>query len=130
MDDVKKATPMKVLIIEDEKDIWTFLKKSLEAECFVVDVAEDGEKGFFLARGNDYDLIILDNLLPKKNGIEVCKEVRAAGKTMPILMLSVKSEAMTKAELLNAGADDYLVKPFSFEELVARMHALLRRPKQ
>ena len=121
---------MRVLIIEDEKDISSFLKKNLESECFAVDVAEDGESGSFAARTNEYDIIILDNLLPIKNGTEVCVEIRKAGKTVPILMLSVKSEISDKVHLLNLGADDYLIKPFSFNELLARMHALLRRPKQ
>lgn len=122
-------TTMRILIIEDEKEIINFLKLALKAECFAVDTAEDGERGSFLARTNDYDLIILDNVLPKKIGIEVCKEIRARGKTMPIIVLSVKSEATTKVDLLNAGADDYLIKPFSLDELLARIRALLRRPK-
>jgi len=120
---------MKILAVEDEKKIADFLKKSLKEEGFVVDIAEDGEQGVYMARINQYDMIILDNLLPKKNGLEVCKELREKGKTMPILMLSVKSDTNTKVELLNAGADDYLSKPFSFEELLARIHALLRRQK-
>jgi DNA-binding response OmpR family regulator len=120
---------MRILIIEDSKEITNFLKLSLEGEQFVVDVAEDGERGSFWARTNDYDLIILDNILPKKTGLEVCEEIRKSGKTMPIIVLSVRSETLTKIQLLNAGADDYLIKPFSFEELLARIRALLRRPK-
>lgn len=121
---------MRILVIEDEIKISDFLKKSLEAECFAVDVAGDGERGSYLARINDYDLVILDNILPKKTGLEVCQEIRKDGKNMPIIMLSVKAETSTKVELLNAGADDYLIKPFSLEELLARMKALLRRPHQ
>lgn len=121
---------MRILIIEDEQKIIDFLKPSLEAECFIVDAALDGEQGSFLARTNEYDIIILDLMLPKKDGIEVCKEIRAKEKTVPIIVLSVKSETASKVELLNAGADDYLIKPFSLEELLARMRALLRRPKQ
>jgi two-component system, OmpR family, response regulator len=121
---------MRILVVEDETSIRRFLKKSLEAEVFAVDEVEDGEAGSFAARTNDYDLVILDNLLPKKNGVQICREIRAMGKSVPILMLSVKSEVNTKVELLDAGADDYLVKPFSFEELLARVHALLRRPRQ
>lgn len=121
---------MKVLIVEDEKEIVKFLEAGLKAECFSVDVAEDGERGSYLARINDYDLVILDNILPKRIGLEICKDIRLAGKTMPIITLSIKSDTATKVELLNAGADDYLIKPFSLGELLARMRALLRRPKQ
>lgn len=121
---------MRILIIEDEKEVSDFLKQSLENECFAIDVAKDGEKGSFLARTNDYDLIILDYILPKKDGRQVCEEIRKAKKTVPILILSVKSEIPTKVDILNIGADDYLTKPYSFEELLARIRALLRRPKQ
>lgn len=120
---------MKILLVDDEREILNFLKPSLEAEHFVVDVAEDGERASFLGRTNDYDLIILDNILPKKTGLEACKEIRAAGKTTPIIVLSVKTEIATKVDLLDAGADDYLSKPFSLDELLARIRALLRRPK-
>ena len=121
---------MRILLIEDEPDIINFLKPSLEAECFVVDVATNGISGVRLARVNDYDIVILDNMLPEKNGTEVCTEIRGAGKSIPIIMLSVLATAQTKVELLNAGADDYVTKPFSFEELLARIHALLRRPTE
>lgn len=121
---------MRILLVEDEKEIRDFLKPSLEAEFFSVDVAEDGDKGSFAARTTDYDLIILDNILPKKNGMQVCQDIRKNGKTVPIIMLSVKSDTATKVELLNAGADDYLNKPFSFDELLARVRALMRRPKE
>lgn len=120
---------MKILVVEDEKQILTFIKKSLEAECYTVDTAEDGEKGSFLARTNKYDLILLDNQMPKKTGLEVCADVRSENIDIPILILSVKSESTTKVDLLNAGADDYLTKPFSLDELYARIKALLRRPK-
>ena len=121
---------MRVLVVEDEIDIRNSLKNSLQEVCFAVDTAEDGEAGSFLARTNEYDIIILDNILPKKTGYEVCKELRKEGITTPIIILSVRSETLTKVDLLNAGADDYLTKPYSFQELIARMHALLRRPKQ
>lgn len=121
---------MHILLVEDDKEISDFLRVSLEAECFAVDVAFDGETGSYLARTNNYDLIILDNVLPKKEGRKACKEIRDAGKTTPIIMLSVKSETVTKVDLLNAGADDYMTKPFSLEELLARIRALLRRPKE
>lgn len=121
---------MRILVVEDEKGISDFLKISFEAECFAVDVAEDGERGLALAKANSYDVIVLDNMMPKKTGLEVCKELRKEGNPVPIIMLSVKSETMTKIDLLNAGADDYLTKPFSFFELLARVRALLRRPKK
>lgn len=118
---------MRILIVEDEAAIQAFLKESLEAEYFAVDVASDGERGSYLAHVNDYDLVILDNLLPKKEGMAICRELRASGKTMPILILSVKSETVKKVDLLDAGADDYLTKPFALAELLARVRALLRR---
>lgn len=121
---------MRILIVEDEEKIALFLKSSLEAEFFATDVARDGEQGTFMALTTDYDVIILDYMLPKKKGIEVCEAIRAEGKTTPILMLSVESSSNLKAELLNAGADDYITKPFALEELMARVRALLRRPQQ
>lgn len=119
---------MRILLIEDEKGIIRFLKSGLESENFIVDVAEDGEKGSFLARTNEYDLIILDLILPKKDGKQVCQEIRKDGKNVPIIALTVKSEIADKVELLNTGADDYITKPFSFEELLSRIRAVLRRP--
>jgi len=121
---------MRILIVEDNKEISTFLYKVLTENSFSVDLAEDGEKGSFLARTNGYDLVVLDNVLPKKTGLEICQDIRATGKTMPILMLSERQEPATKAKLLDSGADDYLGKPFSLDELLARIRALLRRPKQ
>lgn len=119
---------MRILVVEDEEGIASFLKAGLESEYFAVDVAEDGERGSFFGRTNDYDVIILDNMLPKKNGDQVCDDIRKAGKTTPIIMLSARSELGIKVELLNKGADDYMTKPFSLEELLARIRALLRRP--
>jgi len=121
---------MRILVVEDEKNIAEFIKDSLRSEFFAVDIATDGEAGSTFARTNDYDLVILDLGLPKKKGQEVLAEIREKGKIVPILVLSVKSETSTKVELLNAGADDYLIKPFSLEELMARVKALLRRPKK
>jgi DNA-binding response OmpR family regulator len=121
---------MKVLIVEDDKQIREFLKPSLEAEYFVVDTAEEGLTGSELARNNTYDLIILDNVLPGKNGYDICKDIRSQGKSTPIIILSVVADTPKKVDLLNCGADDYLTKPFSFEELVARIRALLRRPTE
>jgi DNA-binding response OmpR family regulator len=120
---------MKILIIEDQEETINILKLELEEKGFTVDIALDGEKGSFMARTNDYDLIILDNGLPKKDGKTVCQEIRLDGKITPIIMLSVRSDIETKVDLLNFGADDYLTKPFSFKELLARINAILRRPK-
>lgn len=119
---------MRLLIVEDNTNICSFLKKSFEAECFAVDVAHDGDEGMRLARVNQYDAIVLDNVLPNKTGFEMCSELRACGTTTPILMLSVQAEKTDIVRTLHTGADDYLTKPFSFDELNARVHALLRRP--
>jgi DNA-binding response OmpR family regulator len=119
---------MRILLVEDEPTIAAYIQKRLEEKSFVVDMVRDGAEGSFLARTNEYDAILLDNLLPKKTGLEIVRELRAKGKNVPILMLSVLGEIETKVELLNAGADDYLAKPFSYDELLARLGALLRRP--
>lgn len=119
---------MRILVIDDDPKISDFLKNNLETELFAVDVATDGEKGAYLGRCNDYDLIVLDNVLPKKNGLEVCKEIREKKKGVKIIMLSALSDVTTKVDLLDNGADDYLTKPFSFRELLSRVRALLRRP--
>ncbi|HBG82029.1 TPA: DNA-binding response regulator [candidate division CPR2 bacterium] len=121
---------MRILLTEDNKDLAKSIKAALESECYEVDLAGDGEKASFLARTNDYDLIILDINLPKKDGKQVCTEIREDGKIVPILMLSVISEIGTKVDLLDTGADDYLTKPFSQKELLARIRALLRRPQE
>ncbi len=121
---------MRILIIDDNKDIRALLKRGFEAEMFAVDTAENGEIGSYTARTNDYDIIILDNIMPKKTGAEVCKEIRKAGKKTPIILLSVESSPEEKAKLLALGADDYVSKPFSFQELLARVRAILRRPNQ
>lgn len=118
---------MRILIIEDDAHVRESLKANLESESFVVDGAEDGRKGSYLARTNEYDLIILDSVLPHKLGIEVCRDIRQSGKTTPILLLSVKADAEEKARLLDAGVDDYMTKPHSHKELVARIRALTRR---
>jgi DNA-binding response OmpR family regulator len=119
---------MRILLIDDEKAVRDMLCQHLRAESFAVDVAEDGTEGSYLARTNTYDLVILDNMLPEKSGRTVCQEIRKTGLHVPILMLSVLGETRQKVDLINAGADDYMVKPFSFDELMARIRALLRRP--
>jgi two-component system copper resistance phosphate regulon response regulator CusR len=119
---------MKLLIVEDNVEILESLTHSLKYQGFIVDTALDGIIGFDKAKANNYDLIILDIELPRKSGDVICRELRSAGKQMPIIILSVKSEIETRAELLLIGADDYVIKPFSFLELLARIRACLRRP--
>jgi DNA-binding response OmpR family regulator len=119
---------MRILVVDDEKAVRDMLCRHLRAECFAVDTAEDGQEGSYLARTNNYDLVILDNMLPEKSGRAICEEIRKTGRTVPILVLSVLGETRQKVELINAGADDYMIKPFSFDELMARIRALLRRP--
>lgn len=121
---------MKILVVEDEHKIANSIKKGLEQESYVVDVAYDGEEGFDFASDNTYDAIILDLMLPKLNGIEFIKKIRQLGVHTPILILTAKGELDDKIEGLNTGADDYLVKPFAFAELLARINALSRRPKK
>jgi two-component system copper resistance phosphate regulon response regulator CusR len=118
---------MRILIAEDDKQVAGFLKKGLKEEQYAVDVCYDGEEALFQAQVNDYDLIILDVMLPKKNGYAVCKEIREEGNLTPILMLTVRDQLEDKVRGLQEGADDYLTKPFAFEELLARIKALLRR---
>lgn len=120
---------MRVLIVDDDLDICWSVKTQLEAMRLAVDVAHTGKDGSYMARTSDYDLIILDYVMPQGNGDEVCREIRAAGKAAPILMLSVQADVATKVALLDQGADDYLAKPFSSDELAARVRALLRRPR-
>jgi DNA-binding response OmpR family regulator len=120
---------MKVLIIEDEHKIANLIKQGLEQERFIVDVAYDGAMGFDYASTEPYDAIILDRLLPGTDGLEICKKLRAQAVHTPILMLTAKGQLADKVEGLNSGADDYLTKPFAFEELLARIKALIRRPK-
>ncbi|MCX6798272.1 MAG: response regulator transcription factor, partial [Candidatus Falkowbacteria bacterium] len=121
---------MKILIIEDELDIAKFLQANLKSANFTVEIAGDGERGSFLARTNHYDLIILDYNLPKLSGLEVCQEIRAENNRVPIIMLTVRSEIKDKLDLFQAGVDDYLVKPFVFSELLARIKAILKRPPE
>jgi heavy metal response regulator len=118
---------MRILLVEDEKNVAAFIKKGLAEEAYTVDVAEDGPEGLLMATTADFDLIILDVMLPGLNGIEVCKTLRGKGINKPILMLTAVDSVERKVEGLESGADDYLVKPFAFSELLARIKALLRR---
>lgn len=119
---------MKVLIVEDDPNLAQVVKKSLIAKDYTVDIATDGSEGSFLGKMYDYDVIMLDYSMPKKDGLTVCKEIRNAGKTTPIIFLSVIDDLEVKVAALDNGADDYLVKPFDLEELHARLQALHRRP--
>jgi len=118
---------MRILVIEDDEKVAHFIKKGLEEEQYAVDVSYDGEDGAHWACENPYDLIILDVMLPKKDGYSLCRELRGKKIHAPVLMLTAKDRLQDKVNGLDAGADDYLTKPFSFEELLARIRALLRR---
>jgi len=120
---------MRILVVEDEHLIANSIKKGLEQEKYAVDVAYAGNQGFDLASTEDYDLLILDLMLPEMDGLTICKELRAKQIHTPILMLTAKGQIQDKVLGLDSGADDYLTKPFSFEELLARIRALGRRPK-
>jgi len=121
---------MRILLVEDEEKIAAFLKRGLKEHKFVLDVAPDGEEALYFADLNPYDLIILDLGIPKISGINVCKQIRAAKNYVPILILTARSAVEDRVAGLNAGADDYLSKPFSFVELLARIRALLRRERK
>lgn len=115
---------MRILVVEDDRNILELLRIRLKSEGFSVDAESDGNRGSYMARANNYDLIILDYILPYKPGSKICQEIRARKQNTPIIIMSVQSEVPTKVELLNIGADDFIVKPFSFEELLARVRAL------
>ncbi len=121
---------MKILIVEDEQKLADALKQGLEKSGYTVDTIADGKKALtrISLHRKDYDLVVLDLMLPSMDGQEICKQMRANDITLPILILTARAETDTKVNLLLSGADDYLVKPFSFAELTARIHALLRRP--
>jgi two-component system copper resistance phosphate regulon response regulator CusR len=118
---------VRILLVEDESNAAKMLAKGLREDTYAVDVASDGEKALEQAFTNDYDLIILDVMLPLKNGYEVCRELRQSGNETPVLMLTARDAVEHRIEGLDAGADDYLAKPFDFDELLARVRALLRR---
>lgn len=121
---------MRILIVEDEYKIANSIKRGLEQETYSVDVSYDGSEGYDLASSEDYDVIVLDLMLPGMDGVEICIKLRAEKNHTPILMLTAKGALHDKISGLNAGADDYLVKPFAFEELLARIRALSRRPQK
>jgi DNA-binding response OmpR family regulator len=118
---------MRVLVVDDDHRLCSVVKRGLREEAYVVDVAFDGEEGQYLAEVNPYDLIVLDIMMPKKDGIAVCRELRANDVNTPILMLTARDAVEDRVNGLDAGADDYLIKPFAFSELLARVRALLRR---
>lgn len=120
---------MRILVVEDQPDLAALLKQGFEEERYAVDVALDGEEGLFLAQVRSYDLIILDILLPKLDGLSLLKHLRVEGLKTPVLMLTAKDDMSDKVKGLDGGADDYLTKPFGFAELLARIRALLRRGK-
>lgn len=120
---------MRILVVEDEPKIASSIKRGLEQEGFSVDVVEDGDSGLSYAESGDYDVLVLDWMLPGSiDGKTICERLRAGGSALPILMLTARDSVGAKVAGLNGGADDYLAKPFAFDELVARVHALLRRP--
>ena len=120
---------MRILIVEEEKKVAAFIKKGLEEETYAVDIATDGEEGLYMGGQNQYDLIILDLMLPKINGLDILSNLRAKKNSIPILLLTAKDSVEDKVKGLNLGADDYLTKPFAFSELLARIRVLLRRGK-
>jgi len=121
---------MRILIVEDDHKIANAVKKGLEQESYAVDVSYDGQDGLGQAMTIEYDLVVLDRMLPGTDGIHICKALRDHNKSVPIIILTAKDKIEDRVEGLNAGADDYLVKPFAFEELLARIRALMRRPKE
>ena len=121
---------MRILLVEDDTAIARSLKEGLEDESYAVDVVHDGNEGYRTAAADDYDVIILDIMLPEMNGYEVCRALRNDGNKTPILMLTARDAERDIVEGLDTGADDYLAKPFSFDVLLARIRALLRRPNE
>ena len=121
---------MRVLVVEDDAQVAAYLVKGLKEQGYNVDHAADGKNGLFLASSEDYDAMIIDRMLPELDGLAIVKSVRAAGKTTPLLILSALGDVDARVEGLRAGGDDYLVKPFAFVELLARLDSLLRRARQ
>lgn len=121
---------MKMLIIEDDITIANFIKTGFEAESYAVDISQEGQQGSYIARTNHYDIIILDYSLPEKNGLTILQEIRLKGQNTPIIFLSIIGDINKKIRALQLGADDYITKPFSFDELKARVKAVTRRPRE
>jgi two-component system, OmpR family, copper resistance phosphate regulon response regulator CusR len=121
---------MRILVVEDEKKSASFLQRGLREESFVVDIASDGEEGLYLAQSHPYDLIVLDVLLPKRDGFQVLRELRHQGSRSRVLLLTARDSVADRVRGLDDGADDYLVKPFAFAEFLARVRALLRRGQE
>ncbi|MDA3894548.1 MAG: response regulator transcription factor [Desulfobacteraceae bacterium] len=120
---------MRILVVEDEKKIASFIERGLTEQHYIVDVAYDGNEGLYLAEINPYDLVVLDIMLPGKNGFAVCQELRRQKNDVPILMLTARDDVRDKIFGLDSGADDYLTKPFAFGEFLARIRVLLRRQR-
>ncbi len=127
MDQGFETIGMKILIIEDEKKIASFIKKGLEAQGFVVDVSHDGDEGYLLVTTRPYDAVVLDIMLPGKDGLSILRNLRERKMAVPVILLTARSELNERLEGLNLGADDYLTKPFFIEELIARLHVVTRR---
>src|SRR6185295_6329523 len=121
---------MRILLVEDEPRMANVIAKGLREQSYAVDVGQDGDAGLYLTSINDYDVIVLDVLLPQRDGYEVCRELRSRGDATPVLMLTARAAIDDRVTGFDAGADDYLTKPFSFRELLARIRALLRRDSQ
>lgn len=121
---------MRILVVEDDVKIASALKRGLERQSYAVDVCNDGTDGQAMATTENYDLVILDRMLPGVDGMEILKSMRESSIAVPVLLLTAKDRVLDRAEGLNSGADDYLVKPFAFVELIARVRALLRRPQE
>lgn len=118
---------MRILVAEDDRPVASFLKKGLEAEHYAVDVVPDGEEALYMAEAYDYDLLLLDLVLPKMDGLQVLHQIRTRKKNLPVLVLTGRTRVEDRVKGLDLGADDYMVKPFAFRELIARVRALLRR---
>jgi two-component system copper resistance phosphate regulon response regulator CusR len=123
----QRGIPLRILVIEDDRKIASFLERGLREDGYAVDVAHDGNQGATHAHVHDYDLLIVDIMLPGRNGFEIVRELRAAGRTVPILLLTARDASQDVVRGLDVGADDYVTKPFRFDELLARVRALVRR---